>query len=112
MSESDKMTTTSSMQPRSATQESAQQVRTREAREDAAHRTPASGQVDVAACLSNIEEMLDNIGTESLKLDSGEELVAFLNHITFAKVDFQRLAQVERDKAAAAQAADADAPKD
>ena len=111
MAESDKITTTASMQPRSATQETAQQVRAREAREDAAHRTPAPAQVDVAACIGNIEDMLDAIGAESLKLQSGEELVAFLNHITFAKVDLQRLAQAERDKAAAAQV-DADVPKE
>jgi hypothetical protein len=101
MAEGDKITTTSSMQPRSSTQESAQQVRRREALDDASHRTTEPAQVDVAACISNIDGMLDNIGKESLQLTSSEELVAFLNHITFAKVDLQRLAEAERQKAMA-----------
>lgn len=104
MAEGDKITTTSSMQPRSATQETAQQVRAREAREDAAHRTTEPSHVDVAKCIANIDELLDDIGKEALHLSSGDELVAFLNHITFAKVDLQRVAQMERDKAAAAHA--------
>jgi len=110
MAEGDKITTTSNIVDRSKTQETPQQVRTREAREDATHRQSqvahAPAQVDVAACINNIAVLLDNIGEESLHLQSGEELVAFLNHITFAKVDLHRLAQMERDKAAAAQAVD------
>lgn len=113
MADKDQITTTSNIVDRSRTQETAQQVRAREAREDAAHRQSQvthepkePPKVDVGKCLANIEEMLDRIGEEALHLQSGDELVAFLNHITFAKVDLHRLAQMERDKALAVQAVD------
>lgn len=102
MAEGDKITTTSSMQPRSATQESAQQVRTREAREDAAHRTSEPPHVDIAAVVSTIDDMLIAIGKETLQLANSEELVAFHNHISLARLDLQRLADMERERAALA----------
>ena len=106
MAESDKITTTSSMQDRSHTQETPQQVRTREARAEAAARHIPEPQMDVAAVVGTIEELLDNVGKESLHLESSDELAGFLNHVNMAKSALQQIAQMERDKAMAAEVED------
>jgi hypothetical protein len=106
MAEGDRITTTSSMQPRSATQETAQQVRLREAQAEAAKRQGDSGHVDIAAVVGTIDELVDNIGKEALALPSSDELAAFLNHVNLAKVALLVVAQLEQAKAADAAATD------